>query len=70
MPTKAAAVPHTEAQLETHQGVNTKVYDPWMDLFLSDEDWAHCLKNKTFEMKKKKRWMMSSNTWELVPSVV
>lgn len=38
----------TEAQLETHQGVNTKVYDPWMDLFLSDEDRTHCLKNKTF----------------------
>lgn len=69
MPTKAAAVPHTEAQLETHQGVNTNVYDPWMDLFLSDEDWAHCLKNKTFEIKKKMAAEFF-NTWELVPSVV
>lgn len=57
MRTKAAAVHQTEAQLETQQGVNTKVYDPWMDLFLSDEDWTHCLKNKTFGVM-----MLSENT--------
>lgn len=46
MHAKVAAVPQMEAQQETHRRVNTKVYDPWMDLFLSDEDWTHCLKKQ------------------------
>lgn len=40
------------AQLETHQAVGTKVYDPMMDLFLSDGGWTGwiCLKSDAFRV--------------------
>lgn len=56
-----------EPQLETHQGVNTKVYDPWMDLFLSDEDRTLLSEKQNLWSddvirKIKNRWLVSSLT--------